>query len=414
MTRPSRVQREVVVVVYDRGSVSPSRVAGAAADLDCDVVFVATDSEHSRHMLDVLALFGPVVDAAALDRSDLLRTLRRLRPSAILTFSEYQLGLTALLAAELGLTHHALADIPAITRKDEQRRRFAVAGIEGPSFQPISDRTEIASAVAGIALPAIIKPTVGASSRHTTSVHTREQATAMLTEFLDTEDTMLLEELLVGRATPAPWGDYIAVDCVAMDGDVAPLFVTSKFAVVPPFRERGGYGARSIVAEADIAEVEELACRAVRALNIRDGIADVEIKLTVDGPRVIEVNGRLGGWVDDLAVRSAAADPVDVAVRVALGRDLDPRPAQDGPIAFHYLCVPPIEARAVRAIRDRAQLSRLPHVDRVAVLARPGSSTDWRLGAPTTVAAVLGTTDNHDELADVVAAIESVEWIQYD
>ncbi len=414
MSRPSRIHREVLVVVYDRGSVSPSRVAGAAADLECDVVFVASGSEHSRQMLDVLALFGRVVDAAMLDWTELVRALEQVRPTGIITFSEYQLGPTALLAAELGLAHHAPEDIPAITRKDEQRRRFAAADIDGPRFHPVSQLSDIGPAVAQVGMPAIVKPVVGASSRHTASVTTEAEATALLTGFLETEDSMLLEELLVGRPTPGPWGDYIAVDCVAVDGDVAPLFVTSKFAVAPPYRERGGYGARSVVGDADVKEVQDLACRAVKALNIRHGIADVEVKLTADGPRVIEVNGRLGGWVDDLAMRSAAADPVDIAIRVALGRAVEVRPVPDGPIAFHYLCVPPIDAVAVRRIHDRAQLSRLPHVERVAVMARPGSSADWRLGAPTTVAAVLGTTDNHDQLADVVAAIESVDWIEYD
>jgi hypothetical protein len=208
----------------------------------------------------------------------------------------------------------------------------------------------------------------------------------------------------------------MAVDCAVQHGRAEPLFVSSKFALAEPFRERGAYGTRSVVDDAVLVEVEALACRAVEAVGVTTGIADVEIKLTETGPRVIEVNGRLGAWVDDLAIRSHCSEPADVAVRAALGRPFRGRnaPTADSPIAFHYLLVPPPEARRVREIHGVSALRRVPHVNRVAVLTAPGYPAGWELGAGATAAEVSGSTSTHAELADTVAALEEVSWIKYD
>lgn len=401
--------RPRLLVVYDTGSEGPARLGEAARDNDCELLFVVADTDHAREMVPALAVFGSVVDIEDFD------ALRKLDPTGIVTFSEFQIGATADLAERLGLPYHARADVPAITRKDMQRKRFQQAGVDAVRAVTITSADQLTEALAYVGLPAIIKPVIGASSRNTVAVHTEDDCRAKICEFLRGESALLLEELLVGRPTERPWGDYIAVDCVATGDHVAPVFVTSKFALAPPFRERGGYGGRSVVADHEVKEVAELACQAVHALGIRTGIADVEIKLTPAGPQVIEVNGRLGGWVDDLAVRSNTSNPVDIAIRSALGR---PVPSldlgSDGPIAYHYLVVPPLGASRVRAIRGISGLRAVPSVQWVSVLTDVGSSVDWRIGARSNAAAVLGAVDTHEQLADVVDRIERVDWIEYD
>lgn len=409
----------VLLVVYDTGSLAPTRLAEAARRAGCALVFVIAGTEHAREMVPTLETVGTVVDTAGRTEEETVAALKALGPAGIITFSEFRIAPTARLAAALGLRYHLPADVDAITRKDLQRERFARTGVDAVRFRTVTSPDRVEEALAHVGLPAIIKPVVGASSRNTRAVTTAEECRAAVADAFDTsgggpvETAVMIEELLVGRPTPAPWGDYIAVDCVADGDDVRPVFVTSKFTLAEPFRERGGYGGSSVVSEEDERAVRDLACRAVRALDVH-GVADVEIKLTADGPRVIEVNGRLGAWVDDLAVRSGTSDPAYVAVAAALGLPYEtPDVKKDGPIAFHYLIVPPAGARRVKAIRNVTALRRLPNVERVAVLTEPGASVDWRIGARGNAAAVTGAAATHRELADIVAAIESVDWIEY-
>ncbi|MFF2626644.1 acetyl-CoA carboxylase biotin carboxylase subunit family protein [Kitasatospora griseola] len=413
-------QKPVLLVVYDTGSLAPTRIAEAARSNGCDVVFVVPETEHAQEMIVILEMFGAVVNTVDRTEEDVLRSLRELRPAGILTFGEDQIRTTARLAEALGLPYHRTADLDAITHKDRQRERFAQAGIDSIGFHTVTSAAQADEAIELVGLPAIIKPVVGASSRNTVAVATAEECRAALARMFDqdsggpVETAVMVEELLVGRPEPRPWGDYIAVDCVAFGDDVRPVFVTSKFALAEPFRERGGYGGYSVVPKDEVRAVIDLACAAVRALRIH-GVADVEIKLTAAGPRVIEVNGRLGAWVDDLAVRSRTGDPADTAIRAALGRPCEtPEISTAGPIAFHYLIVPPTDARRVRAIGDVGALRRLPNVERVSVLTEPGTEVGWQIGAEANVAAVTGAVATHEELAATVAAIESADWISYE
>ncbi|NEW71103.1 ATP-grasp domain-containing protein [Streptomyces rhizosphaericus] len=413
--------KPTIIVVYGNGSLSPTRIREVAKTNECNLLFVVPETPHAREMLPVLKLAGAVVEVNGRAETEIVAELRIARSTGIVTFSESQIGFTAALAAMLELPYHGLDDLEAITHKDRQREKFTEAGLDRLRVRAVTKLDQLDDAISYVGLPAIIKPIVGASSRNTVAVSTFEECRRAMTTILEDssgvprESAVLLEQLLIGKTTEHPWGDYIAVDCVASGDDVAPIFVTSKFALAAPFRERGGYGGSSVVSEADIKHVKDLACRAVRALNIRQGIADVEIKLTESGPRVIEVNGRLGAWVDDLAVRSKTSDPADIAIKSALGRNcVRPDLKSLGPIAYHYLIVPPIEAKSVRSISHVDELRRIDRVDVVSVLKQKGDSVDWRLGANANVAAVVGIVDSHEELAAVVSEIERTSWITYD
>lgn len=410
----------VLIVLYDIGSLAPLRLSEIAQNVGCELVFVPAPTPHAQKMIPVLAKLGTVVNSAEVPDSQLIGELRRQNPTGIITFSEFCIAESARLAVRLGLPYHSLASLDAITHKDKQRERFAEVGLDAVRFRTVTSPDEARAALLYVGLPAIIKPVIGASSRNTVAVSTPDEGQTAIREALTggpgrpAEHAVMVEELLVGRTTEALWGDYIAVDCVADSNEVRPVFVTSKFALAEPFRERGGYGGLSVVPDEDVRLVRELACRAVEALGIH-GVGDVEIKLTDEGPRVIEVNGRLGAWVDDLGVRSGATDPGGIAVRAALGLEYHTKDlVTEGSIAFHYLVVPPKEAERVKAIHDVSALRAVPRVDRVAVLAEEGASVDWRIGARGNVAALVGVTRDHHELADTVTAIEEVQWIDYE
>ncbi len=77
------------------------------------------------------------------------------------------------------------------------------------------------------------------------------------------------------------------------------LAITGRFPLAPPFRETGFFIPASI-APGQQAELLDLAGETLRALGLEVGAAHTEIKLTSEGPRVIEVNGRIGGGVPDM------------------------------------------------------------------------------------------------------------------
>jgi biotin carboxylase len=410
------VSAPLVLVVYDRGSVTPRRLARAARTVGCRLVFLTPRPLAAPHEARVLAALGGHVDTTGMDMAQVARIGQDSQACGVITFAEPMLGYTAELADRLGLRHHRPDNLPALVMKSRQREVLRAAGFPTPAWASVRTLADVDHALSQVRFPLLVKPVRGAGSRNTVAVDDRaELDTHLRRAFAGSADTapeqdLLVEELLVGQPAERPWGDYIAVDCLASEDRVEPLFVTAKFALQHPFRERGGYGPPR-EDPGVVKEVEELAVAAVRTLGARTGIADVEIKLTPRGPRVIEVNGRLGAWVDDLSTRLGGVDMVATALCSALGQPshvrMWPEPAR-APIAYNYVLVPP---PGTRRFTDLGLFSRLRGIPGVTGVEQykggDNTNTAWELGAASAVGAVFGLAEDHGGLAAAITRIES-------
>lgn len=189
------------------------------------------------------------------------------------------------------------------------------------------------------------------------------------------------------------------------DGQVAVLAVTGKLPLAPPFRETGYFTPAPLRPDEE-AEVRELARVTVETLGVRRGFTHTEIKLTAAGPRLIEVNGRLGAGVHDLAMRGLGIDVVELAGRVALGEAADlayPAPRRVYFQIFHPAPRAPCQLEAVDGARE---VARLPGVTVHRPYLRPGAMITGgvqteRLGV------VMGEAGDTRELAALVREVNT-------
>ena len=123
----------------------------------------------------------------------------------------------------------------------------------------------------------------------------------------------------------AGWGDYVSVESVTSHGHTRHIEITGKFPLAPPLRETG-YVVPATLDAATRRSVLDRTTSALAALDVRHGASHVELKLTPAGPHIIEVNGRVGGYVADLVRRSRGYDLVRAALQAALGRPCDEPP----------------------------------------------------------------------------------------
>lgn len=373
-------------------------------------VFVALEPIADPDEVRVLQSFGQLLRAWDLDAEEAARLCESVGPAGVVTFSESMLPATARLAARLGLTHHDVAMIPSITQKAAQRDALVKAGLPCPAYSVVRSHGDAQACATHLQFPVVVKPLVGRGSRSTIRVATAAELPTAVTRLLEAGETELIVETeITADAVARPWGDYIAVDLLAGPDFAVPMFVTGKFALQRPYRERGGYGpAREDPAVLD--EVCVTAAAAVAAVGIRNGVADVELKLTSQGPQIIEVNGRLGAWVDDLSLRTGGYDVVATALSDAVGDLAEPIPgpaASVDHIAYHYLLVPPPEVERVGNFAVLDALRREPGVLRVEKYkTERDCETPWRSGVGSFVGAVVGAGRNH---ADVVTSIERFE-----
>jgi hypothetical protein len=386
-----------VAVLYDRGAVSPTEIAAAAASLG-SLIVVLGPSDHAQRMRRFFAdTCSAVHDLADPKVIDALRGV-----AGITTFSEAGLIPAARLATALGLRGHAAATAHRLTDKRAQRAALRAAGVDATASVLLDDPADWADAVRTVGLPAVVKPVHGVSSRNTVLVEDLATGRAELARVLAAEGPVVVEEYLRGAPVPEPFGDYVSVESVVQDGDRCHLSVTGKLRLAPPFRECGQFWPARLDAATEQA-VLTLTDRAVAALGVTTGVLHTELKLTPDGPRIIEVNGRIGGYIADLAARAGGVDLVEVATRIARGDRVDLAPVRPDRVFFQFTTPAPVATGTVAAADRGRELRGVPGITGYHAFVRPGTPVG---GVGTLdLNLITGDVPDHEALAAVTETI---------
>ena len=329
-------------------------------------------------------------------------------PDGVLSWDEARVLQVAKIAAALGLPG---GDPEAVLRcRDKQRTRAALdpAGVPQPRWAAARTPDEALAAADRIGYPVVLKPRAMAASLGVVRVDGPAELVARFGFARDTTvpgawryDEVLVEEFLTGPE--------ISVDCAVHHGRVYPLCVARKEVGYPPYFEEVGH----VVDAADplLSDPELLAVvqDAHTALGYADGITHTELKLTPAGPKLVEVNARLGGdLIPYLGLRATGVDPGLAAAAVACGRPpvLAPDRKLVGAVRFFYVEADDTTIGSVRfgplpSTVDQA----VPLVEPGDVVSPPPAGTLFgRVAFATAVAA--SAAECAAALADAAAALE--------
>jgi predicted ATP-grasp superfamily ATP-dependent carboligase len=420
---PERVPR--LAVVLDFGSATPMSILASARGL-ADIIFLCDrDLPYIRAQIGELREIATVCDITGLGTAELVDLVERLDLDGITTFSESRLNVTAGLAQGRNLPYLSVETARALTDKYVQRRVLADAGVQATRCRVVHDVAGVVAALTEVGLPAILKPRSGAASAYTCRVDTAAEAAARLGDFLGHRlaasaavpagRDFVVEELLVGDPTVAGagWGDYVSVESVTSHGVVHHVEITGKFPLADPLRETG-YVVPCTLAEDVRGEVLALTEAGILALKVRHGTTHVEVKLTPHGPRIIEVNGRLGGYVADIVSRARGFDLVRATLAAALGHPAEVPPAAYRKHAFQYFVTPPTRAVVLRGLDGVAELGAQRGVQLVETLKRVGEPLDWRDGTLAYLAIVYGSAHDHEGVLGLVDLVDRTLAIEYE
>jgi biotin carboxylase len=396
--------RPLLAVCYDAGAVPAGEIGTGLADLG-DIVFLTPrSSPHVDQLRPVIAQLGEVrtLHDSTAENVDLVRDLA---PDAVLTFSERLIRPAAELAAAAGVPGQPLRTARLFTDKGLQRGVLAEAGVDRTRTHVLRSPQEWPAALRTVGLPAIVKPVTGWSSRDTYAVRTGEEAAAVHGQLhrIAAEgrwSPFILEEFLTGRPSE-PFGDYVSVESVCTPAGISHFVVTGKTPVVPPFRGTGRIWP-SHLPPAEEKEICELVTRALEAVGSVCGFTHTELKLTPDGPRIIEINGRISAHVNMMARDACGLDLVRVGGLMALGEEPWLPPFDFGGLVhYQFNNIAPLAACRVEAVHGAEAVRRLPGVSAYRTFVRPGD--DLPGGSTTlTLDTISGVCDSH---AAVVTAI---------
>jgi hypothetical protein len=411
-----------VVVVYGATSLNPMVLAEAAGQTPCRLVWVVDGSDaFMAPLVRLLRRIGDVLDSAGLDVHSIAEALVPLAPRGITTFAEAYMPLTAALARELSLVYHSERTAGRLADKNEQRVALRSAGVPGPEVWEVPDNSNEARALAArLSFPVIVKPRWGTSSLATARADDAQELWDLLDRFADLDGGLLVEEYLADRDNGGPFADDMAVELLVQHGRVLRLATTGKFRHAPPFRGRGCFLPSHLdpSTEGDVFETAEAA---VFALGIMDGFVNVDVKLTPSGPRVVEVNGRLGGNVQLLMELAGGPPVLPLVFGLALGHDMTAEPlltpALDGrwPRVGYFAWVqPPMSATRLSAVHGIEDVAELTHVSSVVRNLKNGDAIDWASGGRFNVCEVFGYVENFEDLAAARSQIDEIIELEFD
>ncbi|MEU8774466.1 ATP-grasp domain-containing protein [Streptomyces sp. NPDC048606] len=401
-TRP----RPRFAVLYDLGAVPAGEIGAGLADLG-DVTFLVPDgSDHVERLRPVMEMLGDVHTLSG-DPADDARLIRAIAPDAVLTFCDDLLRPAGALAAAAGVPGPSERTTRLFTDKGLQRRALREAGVDRTRTAVIDTLAAWDAALDEVGLPAIVKPVSGTLSRHTFAVRSprdRAEVRAHLEGLVAAGEwgPFIVEEYLRGLPSE-PFGDYVSVESVCTPEGITHLVLTDKTPVMPPFRGTGRIWP-SHLSRARQREVLDLVGAALEAVGADRGFTHTEVKLTADGPRVIEINGRISGYVNMMARETCGVDLVELGARVALGEEVERAPFDfGGKVHFQYNNLAPLRPCRLEGVDGAEEVRALPGVTAYRAFVRPG--TDLAGGTSTrTLDALSGVGDSHDE---VLATIEA-------
>lgn len=405
--------RRVAVLHHHRSFFPPDlhEAVGDAAEL----VWVLTGGAEEEFLgRRLLRRLGPVIELPVDDLDVAATVLGEHGIDGIVTFVDDNLICAAELAARLGLIYHPPDVARVLASKTLQRQALAAAGVPGPRFWPLGpglDRTALRAVAAELEFPVVLKPTAGSGSRGILALTGVED----LVDAYDQDGSYLLEEHLADDPDrDTRFASYLSVESIVSFGVSHHVAVCGRFPLAEPFRETGNFIPAAVNADTQ-ALLFDITDQAIAALRIENAILHTEIKLSPDGPKLIEVNGRLGGRPPFVLRAVSNVNLFRAAFEVALGLPVGGTGlAQCDAISYWRMLQPPCDAYRVRSVAGLDRLGEASFVDSVRLSRAPGEEVDWRDGTDGKVLTVCGRVGDLSELAAAIDQIERTVAIEYE
>jgi hypothetical protein len=151
---------------------------------------------------------------------------------------------------------------------------------------------------------------------------------------------MILEERMADCSPKgALYADRLSIESIVSRGLVSHLGVTGLFSMG---RHSGGFFPADVPSD-DIPDLFKLATTSIQALGCDFGCYRTEIKVTSEGHKIIEVNGRPTGLAPATVKLASGLSLLPLSMGLALCEHV----VVDGPLAcdrlgYRYYCEPPI------------------------------------------------------------------------
>lgn len=348
---------------------------------------------------------------STIDTPAIIEAAKRNRVDGVMTVaSDMPMRAVAAVAEELGLVGISKETAIKATDKGEMRMALCESGVPIPAFYRVRSKEEYSSAVNKIkeaGYKCIVKPADNSGSRGIDLLHDFEQETIDKAYEYSKQSSrsgdLMVEEYMEG--------DEVSVESLSVDGVCHVIQITDKLTTGAPYFVEMGHSQPSRLSEDTKEKIKQVTIAANKAIGIENGPAHTEIKITKDGPKIIELGARLGGdnITTHLTPLSTGVDMVECCINIAMGKAADLKAKLDRGSAIRYF---PLESGKIKSIEGVEQAERIPGVVQVSLVHGVGESVDGIKSSGDRVGFVIAEGD--DAQTAVKAAEQGVAAVKFE
>ncbi|GHI98000.1 ATP-grasp domain-containing protein [Streptomyces olivaceus] len=294
--------------------------------------------------------------------------------AGVMTYMERHVLACAQLAQQLGLPAGSPESMAACRDKAVTRQLLARHHVPSARALEARDAGEAVGHAGSIGYPVVVKPRAMAGSAGVVRADTPAEVRAAF-ELASREAEAGSAQYGAAGVLVEEWldGQEISVETAVLgSGEVRILAVTRKLPAPAGTTQEYGHvvaAADPLLTDAALAHVIQ---GAVQALGLTRAVLCVEVMLTASGPRIVEVNGRVGGDLLPLLVHHALGiDLPQVAAALATGTppQLEPTRHAAAAIRFAY----PETTGVLERNAFPPGINALPFVERAVITKKSGS-----------------------------------------
>lgn len=333
---------------------------------------------------------------STLDQEEVLKQALIHQPDVVMTStSDGPVRTAAYVNEKLGKQPDlSYIDSLCATIKSDMRDRLKENHVPIPAYYAVHDAEEFLAAVKRLVPSCIVKPADNAGSRGVVLLdentdHTEENLLRIY-EYSKSNShngIVMVEEYMTGPE--------VSVEAMTVNGVTEIVAITDKSITPPPYFVEIAHSEPSCLPK----EVKETVCRitrqAVKAIRLCNGPSHTEIKITKDGPRIVELAARLGGdfITSRLVPLSTGVDMVGASVELATGAEIDLTKKKEQGAAIHFIQG---SEGILKSIEVDKSVYSLPGVEEVSVYKKPGD-------------AVHGTKSSNDRIGHIITSGRTAE-----
>ena len=336
---------------------------------------------------------------STLDREEVLKQARIYKPDVVITStSDGPVRTAAYVNEQLGKQPDlSYEDSLCATIKSYMRKRLQECHVPIPDFFIVGNAKEFAEAVEILSGDMIVKPADNAGSRgvvlikkDSISGKTEPQDILSVYEYSKSNSrngVVMVEEFMEG--------EEVSVEAMTVNGETTIITITDKMTTPPPYFVELGHAEPSRHPAKLQEQIREITKQAVSAIRLQNGPSHTEVKLTKDGPKIVELAARLGGdfITSRLVPLSTGVDMVGNSVILATGGQVELAKKWDKGAAIRFI---PGESGTIKQITVPKEVYGFSGIEEIVLYKKAGDTSH-------------GTKSSNDRLGHVIATGKDAE-----